>query len=512
MSNNTFYSIYRTNKLNYIDLLHNMNKQSNRQYGGSANKCIHFMQMNKSPFTDFLSSNSSGLIVINIDSQNISKLFSHYGIMQEIITDNDQYTEPNYTNNVFGFWYPSKNAPVDDKYKVPEFGNFYHTKISIKIFGTLFTFTNVEAAFHAFKLLHIDVMNGNNTLFKNIHAFQNMSGEQSYQESKKYTSQLHASWHKCKYCVMYLLLSAKFGYCDPTHQGSNGNGLTAFITNFGHFLLKTNDAYLGEYTPNNDEWGFDYNKNKGNNWLGRLLMVKRKELGGLGKPTVPNSSNLTPEMYYFQMIKNEMNGNSTSHNQTDSFPNNEIKRRFESVQNKLEFQNTQFNKGYVIIEKYVPHDTSKHVYAIKLNKDITDQRFINHLMSNVRDVEIFSTKPNIIYIRNTPDMNSGTPHMQNNSISRSNNQNNQNNQSSQQLNIPLSASNSIASIQAMLDFQNRHGKNYAIQNISQASGKHSFAITLNNDITPGFAGYLRSQGFDVYLQSFISHKNRIIYF
>ena len=570
---------------------------NNNQFGKSCSKFIKHCGQGRNPYAEFLTVEKPGQIKIVVSRDNIKRLFSSDNTLAQILTENDKFVEPNYAKDVVGFWYPSKNDAVDNKYKVPEFGNFYHTNISIEIYGFTLHFTNVEALFHGFKLLFIDATNKNNKLFNKFYEFQNMTGDKAYHESKKYALQLDVSWHKCKYSVMYLLLSAKFGYHYIDQQVQY-----PLRTICGERLLETKDAYLAEYTPNNEEWGFNYNTNKGNNWLGRLLMIKRRELGGLGKPSAPNS-NLSLEMYHYQIIKNEMNGqnnhnnhhhnnNNNNNNQpnTDNvFPSNEIKQKYETIENKLIFQNTNFNKGYAITQKYVPNDTTRHSFAIKLNICITDQSFINHLLSNVKDIDIFNNKLNVIYFRNISNNNNVRPNrdlsgnnnnvrpnrdlsvnnnvnnQQNRNIAIKNRNNNNNQQSRQfvlptthnnsnnvnnvnnvdnniqqnrnvaiknnnnnqqvnnlnthmirnhqvQSNLPFNTQKQITQIQHMLDFQNGLGKNYEIQSIMSVSGHHSYSVMLNNDITPGFATYLKTQGFDVYLQQDISHKNKIIYF
>jgi hypothetical protein len=429
------------------------------------------------------------------------------GECAKIIDENDKQIEPNQTQNVIGFYYPGKNDPVDNKYKFPIGGNFYASNIKVTIKGNVFNFTNVEALFQAFKLLFIDYNRHDwatnpapslfNVAFKN---FENMTGEQAFQAAKPYNQQLPKSWHDIKRNVMYLLLSAKFGYYYGTTDPNTSQNV--FVNHLGQQLLNTGNAYLAEYTPNNEEWGFNYRTNKGNNWLGRLLMIKRRELGGVGKPRAPTQD---AEMYYYNLIKNEMIGQGSTQSQTTgtgNFPNKEIEWRYNSIRNKLAFK----NQGYSISKAYVTRDTSKHVYAIKLNTLITDQSFINHLKNKVADLDIYDkNNTTIIYIKNTPSTNVNVssrqqfqqpqyqqPQYQQPQYQQPQYQQQQYQQSTLPQNISID-------IQNMLNFQNNiPGKNYSIQKITQETGKHRFGVVLNNVITPGFANVLRQKGYDVY--------------
>ena len=126
------------------------------------------------PFAVFYQGNT-----IKIDHNGMTQLFDPNSDLSLFINNSDGSTEPMATDEVFGFWFPGKNADVDKIYEMPILGNFYDVpiQIQIQIYNRKFKFRNVEALFHAFKLLYIDFMNRNNyLLIQGFDSYQDMTG------------------------------------------------------------------------------------------------------------------------------------------------------------------------------------------------------------------------------------------------------------------------------------------------------------------------------------------------
>jgi len=320
---------------------------------------------------------------INIDINNIHELFNNNQYSAWIQQQDAQ--KSNYTTNVRGFYYPGKLDIVDNVYRVPNFGNFWDTNIQnlkLRIDQSILnsptqtlTFTNAEAMFQAFKYLYLYYVYTNNmtqniginTPIQQMIPIQSMTGAQAYNYAKQLTTQLQqTNWHSIKYSIMYLCLSSKYGYL-------NNRGIMKMNQLEFTMLLNTNDAYLMEFTPNNSEWGFDYNKGDGNNWLGRLLMIKRKELGGIGIP----GGNMYG--YYIEIFK---------------AVNSQYASIINTIIRKLQWKSTNSNQQYKIIKLY---KTQKGEIAIMLNIHINDPSFITHLKQTL-NVNIYPNKLNMIYL------------------------------------------------------------------------------------------------------------------
>lgn len=83
---------------------------------------------------------------------------------------------------------------------------------------------------------------------------------------------LRSDWEEVKIDLMYSFLCQKF---DPYHERENNRRLAAK-------LVATGDEELVEWNVWNDNfWGIDIRTPmKGHNWLGKLLMRRRRELQG----------------------------------------------------------------------------------------------------------------------------------------------------------------------------------------------------------------------------------------
>ena len=160
---------------------------------------------------------------------------------------------PRLLDGVCSFYYPGKNAEVDDIYNAPFLGNFYPCSISLKV-GNMtrpLHFTNSEAAFQALKAPTFDEMK----------AFTSPSGSEALQrmsiQHQTYQG-LNSNW-----TAMMEVLMAKFEQNNELKE----------------LLIQTGEAYLLEHkmTKGKDEkiWS-DNCDGSGRNWLGLQLMLVRE--------------------------------------------------------------------------------------------------------------------------------------------------------------------------------------------------------------------------------------------
>lgn len=238
-------------------------------------------------------------LILYINDNSVAELFSDQFVkeIEQYINIKDQAV----AGNVYGFWYNNNYADVDQKCGLPYLGNFWGDgivhdpqnliiNIDYKGYKGNYHFNNTENVFQFLKLICSLYTGGVVTAadFKNM---ENIDGDTAYRRIKtlNLTKGMFMVWDKYSLSIMWVALLMKFGY-------------GTLRTKFSCPLLSTGNAYLGEYTPNNAIWAFNYTTpaTPGENKLGRLIMGLRRSLGGFGEPIAPIGQN--NELYYFRII------------------------------------------------------------------------------------------------------------------------------------------------------------------------------------------------------------------
>lgn len=143
------------------------------------------MDISIDEFNKYLKASATKIYVI-IDDNTLIGLFDvHNSIhkkLKNIIIDEDKRVASDSTKKIVGFYYPSRNAAVDDKYKKPDFGNFYASDIYVNLCGHDYKFNNVESVFQAFKLFQSINKNGfdKNGTITQFSAYQSLTAESSF--------------------------------------------------------------------------------------------------------------------------------------------------------------------------------------------------------------------------------------------------------------------------------------------------------------------------------------------
>lgn len=238
-------------------------------------------------------------LILYINDKSVTELFGDHFLkeIEQYINIKDQTV----AGSIYGFWYNNDYSEVDQKCGVPYLGNFWGdgkvqdpqnliVNIDYKGHKGNYYFNNTENVFQFMKLI-CSMYVGNVVNVADLKTMENIDGDTAFRRIKTLNlpKGMFATWDKYSLSVMWVALLMKFGY-----------GMLR--TKFACPLLSTGNAYLGEYTPNNASWAFNYMTptTPGENKLGKLLMGLRRSLGGYGEPIAPPGHN--SELYYFNMI------------------------------------------------------------------------------------------------------------------------------------------------------------------------------------------------------------------
>ncbi len=163
---------------------------------------------------------------------------------------------------LIAFYYPGKNTSWDNFYNAPFFGNFWQSKLLLKIGAVSASFHTAEAAFQSTKWWHHDHI------------------RRQFEKTRTGSEAFHLKKH----------LSTP---PDPTYAGLTRNGAMKAVLeskfsdpNLQQGLMATGDAYLLEHNAKAGlDWHWsDNHDGSGHNMLGKTLMDIRQDLGGAGDP------------------------------------------------------------------------------------------------------------------------------------------------------------------------------------------------------------------------------------